>query len=483
LERAAIRELRERKAIQSARNDLLAFMAYCWWMPGTLHIGRHTLAIAKRLTKAVEDWRNGVSSFLFFAVPFRHGKTDLISRALPAYLLGRCADRQPDIIISGYGASLVEGFSKTVKRIMQSPKYQDLFPGVLPGRGTNSASDWQVEGSSGRVTAQGKDGALTGKGSHLGIYDDYCKSIEEARSKVYLDKTWDGFRNNFLTRRNAPASITVIAATPWSVDDVRGRIKQAMVEDPMFPRFEFHTFPATKSGPDGWEYLFPEHFTPEWYTGQRATLGKQAAALLDCEPVFEGGNRFDVRRIIEHATMDGWPRLREVRFWDVASSSQDRDKSDPDWTAGVRLGVQTEHSPFGKKLSIWITSLAGCRDEAPKRDAMIREICKADGGSVVQHVEAFGAYKDAYANLKSVLQGVSVVKASRLSGDKSAKAAILEAPFDSCSVHIYTPGCRNHLDEFRSQFSQFPNGKHDDWVDATAGAVHCCTTAPVTMML
>jgi phage terminase large subunit-like protein len=465
-----------------ARRDLLAFLQFCWWMPGPLHVGRHTVAIANRLTKAVHDWRNGISSFLFFAVPFRHGKSDLVSRAFPAFFLGNNADRQPDMIISGYGASLVEGFSKTVKRIMVSPQYQTLFPGIHPGHGTNSAKDWQVDGSAGRVTAQGKDGALTGKGYHLGIYDDYCKSLEEARSKVYLNRTWDGFRNDFLTRRNAPASITVIAATPWAVDDVRGRIRKAMQDDPMFPRFEELTFPATKRGPDGWDYLFPEHFKPDWYNGQRATLGKQAAALLDCDPVFEGGNRFDVRRVILHDTKDGWPVLREVRFWDVASSSADRDKSDPDWTIGARAGVVVENGQYGKRLNVWLSSLVGCRDEAPRRDELIRATCKADGSGVIQFVEAFGGYKDAYATLKAVLAGVSVVKASRLSGDKSAKAAILEAPFDNAAIHVYVPGCKAMLNDFMDQFAQFPDGKHDDIVDAVAGAVHSCAHAPVTML-
>lgn len=385
--------------------------------------------------------------------------------------------------MSGYGKSLVAGFSKQVKRIMCHEKYQALFPDILPGHGTNSATEWQVEGSTGHVTAAGLGGSLTGKGGKLLILDDYCKNREEARSQVYLQKTWDSFRNDFMTRREDP-SITIIVATPWAPDDVRGKIRQAMKDDPLFPRFEELSFPAQKPGPGGWEYLFPEHFTPQWYNGQRAILGRQASALLDCEPIFEGGSRFDTRKVIIHQTLEGWPKLREGRGWDLASSSKDRDGSDPDWTFGSRGCIQVDRTPYGKKYHLWLSSIVACREEAPKRDALCRATAKADTGAVTQYVEAFGAYKDAYTQLRSVLNGISVVKPSRLPGDKSAKLAALEPIFDSCQIHVYGPGCEaSVLKEWMNQFSEFPDGKHDDGPDSTAVLYHALASHTGTLML
>lgn len=72
-----------------------------------------------------------------------------------------------------------------------------------------------------------------------------------------------------------------------------GRILYNMEHDPAFPQFERLVFPATKGGPDGWDYLFPEKFAPAWYDEQRATLGPtMAAALLDCNPIGEGNRMF-----------------------------------------------------------------------------------------------------------------------------------------------------------------------------------------------
>ena len=465
--RAALIELARRKA----KTNLLEFIEACWWMPHPFVVGRHTREICNRLTKAVDDWRDGKTTYLLIAVPFRHGKSDIVSRALPAWFLGRNADRNPDVIQSGYGFSLVTGFSKWVKRIMSLPQYQELFPGVLPARGSNKADAWEVEGSTGTVTAQGLGGSLTGKGGHLIIVDDYCKNREEAASKTYRDKIWDGFRNDLMTRQNSPAAIVVVCATPWHVDDLRGRIKREMEESQDFPRFEEINFPASKPG--AYEYLFPERFSPGWYKAQRASLQKQAAALLDCNPIVEGGNRFDPWRVVVHNTLDGWPRLREVRGWDLASSSKERGSSDPDRTWGVRGGVRRLPLGYGAvQHEVWISSAVAIRAEAPERDAFIRRTIATDGPSVAQFVEAFGAYKDAFTTLKASAGASAYIRASRLVGDKSAKLAPLEAPFQAGMVHIYAPGFGEWLDTWRDEFAAFPDGNHDDACDATAIMFH-----------
>lgn len=465
----ALQELAKRKATRS----LLAFMRWCWWMPQVFVVGRHTRAICDRLTRAVEDYRDGRSTYLLIAVPFRHGKSDIVSRAFPAYFLGRCADRQPDVIMTGYGKGLVAGFSKKVKSIIRSAQYQKLFPGVTLARGSNSVSEWQVSESAGVVAAEGLQGTLTGKGGDLIALDDYCKSRAEAVSKTKRDTVWDGFRNDLLTRQNAPASIVVVCATPWHVDDLRGRIKKAMAEDADFPQFEELNFPARKEGE--WEYLFPERFTAAWYKAQRSALGKQAAALLDCDPRVEGGNRFDMDNVVLHYDLEGWPSGRETRGWDLASSSKERDKDDPDRTWGVRGLVQTKSLGFrdAKQHSIWIRSMVYCRAEAPERDKLIQETAKADGPGVSQHVEAFGGYKDAYTNLKAALRGICIVKKSQLAGDKAAKLAPLEPSFDAGIVHVYVPGCqKGAFDIWKEEFADFPDGGHDDGPDATAVMYH-----------
>jgi len=467
---ATRREAMEELAKRRARAELLAFMRWCWWMPHEFVVGRHTRAICERLTRAVDDWQRGVSTHLLIAVPYRHGKTDIVSRAFPPFFLGRCSTWNPDIIMSSYGDGLVKAISRAAKQIVVSPRYQLLFPGVLPARGNNRAGEWGIEGSAGIVTAHGLHSSLTGRGGHLLILDDYCKNLAEARSETYRNATWEAFKN-FYTRTNAPASIVIVCATPWHVDDVRGRILREMKEDPAFPRFEELTFPARNPG--HWDYLFPEFRKPKWYDEQRAVLGKRAPALLDCDPVPDGGERFDVSRVVYHDTLDGWPKAREVRFWDLASSMKQRDKDDPDWTWGIRGHLATTGYGDAKVQHLWISHMVACRSEAPQRDAMICRVARQDGPGVAQHIEAFGAYKDAYTTLKNLLSGSSVVHKSHPPGDKSVRAAPLEVIFDAGNVHVLRQNTTpDIIDMWRNQFLAFPGGKHDDAVDATSGLYH-----------
>ena len=109
------------------------------------------------------------------------------------------------------------------------------------------------------------------------------------------------------------------------------------------------------------------------------------------------------------------------------------------------------------------------REEAPRRNALITECAKADGENVSVYIEAFGAYKDAYLELKKILMGVRIVRASRLSGDKRVKASPMEALFEAHHVHVLK-GSWN--DDYLKDFSTFPMGAHDDAVDATAILYH-----------
>lgn len=280
------REARIELLRRAAQGNLLAFLQYVWWMPSQLHIGRHTRELCARLTRAVEDFRAGKDTYLIVNMPFRHGKSDLVSRALPAYFLGRCRDMQPNVIMSGYGSSLVKGFSSNVQNIVESEAYGRLFPGMKIDPEKNATDEWRIKDSVSSVYAQGLGGSITGKGGNLIIIDDYCKNAEEAESQTTRDKTWESFKTDLCTRTNAPAHIIIVCATRWHVDDLVGRIYEEMKKNPDYPRYESLIYPAHKDGPDGWKTLFPEHYRDSWYDAQRAMLGAySAAALLDCAPV------------------------------------------------------------------------------------------------------------------------------------------------------------------------------------------------------
>lgn len=451
---------RELLARRHARRNMLDFMDYVWWKRSPFLVGTHTQEIADRLTRAVDDYLEGVSTFLGIKVPFRHGKSDLVSRAFVTYFLGRAHGNDPDVIMSGYGSSLVTSFSRRCKAIINSERYQSLWPLRISPR-NNTQDKWSIEGSTGEVIAVGLGGAITGHGGDLITFDDYCKKREEAESEVYRDKTWEAFRDDLMTRR-APTSIVVICATPWNVDDVFGRIEAEVQNNDDFPQFEYMEFPAkSEQYPTG--YLFPERFSPEWYESQYATLGPYSASgLLDVNPVLRGGNLFNTDNIQYHNSIDEFPDCPLVRAWDLASTEKERIKDDPDWTAGVKLGVTYEKDV----PHIWIHDVKACQKEAPARDALIKKTAEEDGGGVSILVESVAGYKDTYTQLRKILYGRRVVKKVLVSGEKLVRAQILEPAFEAGNVHVPKNAGWRRL--FEKHFSEFPSGRHDDIVDATA---------------
>lgn len=335
-QREALIELARRRA----RVDVLAFIQWCWQRSSPLKIGKHTRAIADRLTKACDDWEQGKSTYLLVNVPFRHGKSDLISRYFPAFFIGRMSEHQPDIIMSGYGASLVEGFSKMCKGVIRSPEYQDLFPEVQIDRGRDAVDSWGIKGSSGTVTVVGLGGSITGKGGNLIVLDDYCKNREEAYSEVYREKTWNSFSVDLMTRQNAPACIVVVCATPWHTDDITGRIKYQMQKDPEFPRFEELVFPARC---EQWDYLFPEMYDAQWYDNQRATLGPAAAsALLDCNPIGEGNKLFKYEWL---QTLNEMPSSENLNVYILIDSANSKRKNN-DYTVMTVWGLGRDRNYY-----------------------------------------------------------------------------------------------------------------------------------------
>lgn len=455
-----------------ARRSHLEFMKFMWQKRDELKIGVHTKTICSRIDKAVEDYKKGKSTYLAIKCPFRHGKSDIVSRYLPANFIGKFPEEE--VIVSGYSLSLVRTFSKFARRLMTDKKYQTIYPGVSLAKDSRSLEEWGVDDdedtAEGHVYWTGIKGTVTGKGGSLIILDDFFKGRKEANSDPIRDTVWHNITNEILTRQ-APVCIVIILATPWDVDDPFGRIKKRMAEDPDFPRFEELKFPA-ESSEYKTGYLFPERLPPEWYRRMKASLGPFAAAgLLQCDPVLKSGNQLktDKIKIIEESEVpDG---IIFTRGWDLASSEKQRISDDPDYTVGIKLGIQWVDSGVKDEPIpiLYITDMIRGRWEAPKRDRIIRDAAIVDR-KIKIGVEGFGGYKDAYTRVAEVLSGLRIVKKVNLPGDKVAKAETLENPFFFGNVHLLR-GDWN--DAFIQEVSQFPGGAHDDIVDALTVAYDC----------
>lgn len=467
------------------------YMKYMWQKSGEdFLVGIHTREVCRLIDEAFTNFENGKSTFLVVMMPFRHGKSDCLSRYLPSHFLGQFPDCE--VMLITYAMGLAEGFSRFARNLMRTKEYKRLYPNVEISKENGGVQQWGISGHTGGCVASGLTSGLTGKGYHLGLLDDYCASRAEAESEVMRNSAWEHFTNDFLTRR-APVSITIILATPWHVDDIIGRIKERI--DPAsekyeedFPKFKIVSFPAMNGDVEikvkdkakygdrefhterkTYAYLFTDRFSEEWYRQHTASLGSYAAsALLQCNPQIRGGNLFVTDKIQFHNTEDDFPKTKYFRVWDLAHTARQTQKSDPDWTSGTLLA----YTKIDGLWHLWIKDVARIRGKAPERDNYIRAVSDKDGSAVTIAVENSVDSKDAVSNMQTILNGRRIVKPLNIGIDKVARASYVEPIFEAGHVHILRAAW--NLD-WLNEMKEFPSGKHDDQVDnLTAGYQLCC---------
>jgi len=456
-----------------ARCRHLRFMEYCWQRHKDFKIGVHTEAICNEIDTAFQNYRNGVSTFLIILVCHRQGKSEIVSRFLPAHFLGEFPDSE--VVLTSHNATLAYKFSRFSRSVVKSSRFHELYPDVGISKERAAVGEWGIEGTQGAAQFMGILSGTAGIGGNLIVVDDYLGTREDAESEVMREKLWDAYTDDIFTRRNHPC-ILLFTVTPWHVDDIVGRIKLKMDDDKSYPQFKVLKFPA-KSSDYSTGYLFPEMYPEVWYKEQEVVLGKYGwASLGQCDPQIKAGNMLRTDKIKYYEDDAEIPDdIQWVRGWDLASSSKQKVKSDPDYTVGVKMGIKWIKSTIpGHDIPIiYIDDVVRGQWESTQRNKIIIGTTIADG-FIRCGIEAFAAYKDAYVDISNVLKGIRSVEKMQLPGDKVTKASPLEPVFEAGNVYMRRADWNA---VFLNVVGAFPGGAHDDDVDALAVGYGMCKTS------
>jgi predicted phage terminase large subunit-like protein len=156
---------------------------------------------------------------LIVSMPPRHGKSETISKYLPAWYLGRFPDRR--VMLASYEASFAQSWGRKARELVAEFGPQ-LFDVEVCARSAASGA-WELAGRAGGMVAAGVGGPLTGRGAHLLVIDDPVKNHEQAQSELPRDKTWDWWRSTARSRLQRDAAV-VLVMTRWHEDDLAGRL-------------------------------------------------------------------------------------------------------------------------------------------------------------------------------------------------------------------------------------------------------------------
>lgn len=415
--------------------------------------------ICQRLEKFSEAVANEESPRLMLFMPPRHGKSTLASVAFPAWHLGK--NPQHEFISCSYSGSLAMSFSRKVRQLVREPNYRHIFEETKLDKDSQSIESWLTTRGGGYVAA-GVGGGITGKGANILLIDDPVKNREDAESENNREATWDWYTSTAYTRLSPGGGILVIL-TRWHDDDLAGKLLTAGEEGA--DQWEVVKYPAIAEDDETYrkqgEPLHPERYNLESLEMiQRAIGPRDWTALYQQNPVSDEGDYFsrDMVRYYEPDEID-YDRLRYYCAWDLAIGQRDRN----DYSVGVTVGIDEYDNMYV------VDVVRGKYDgfELVEKILDFYEqwrpgIVGIERGHIEMAIGPFLEKRVAERRLHSAY--FKDLKIGRR--DKEARARAIQGRMQQGKV--YFPQEATWTGSMVAELLRFPNGVHDDQVDALA---------------
>lgn len=459
---------RQQKALQ-ARERLMPFVKFTLPDPedpndierSRYKNARHHDAIARALEEVIK----GAIQILILTCPPRHGKSELVSRRLPAWFIGKFPDLNG--IVATYNDDFAMDFGKDVRGIVSSPQFKQVFSDVRLQRG-GAASDRLQTTKGGQWSFVGRGGSLTGRGGHILICDDLIKDDKEAQSQAIRDQAWNWLTKVAMTRRMGK-KLVILTFTRWHADDPIGRLTDP--ENPHYNRtlaekIKIINLPAIaedddplgrKPGeplwPDG-----PDKFDLDFLHEQQSLDPLGFAALYQQRPSLLDGDLFKRENVRFYEPGEEPEELRVYCASDHAVATGQRNDS----TVLLKVGVDRQNNIYllecdWRKMKSDVATeamlaMAGGRHRPLLWWAEKGHISKSIGPFLRKRMLETGVY----INLREVTPAA----------DKAQRAQSIAARV--AMGKVFFPKGATWTEKAINEMMAFPNGTHDDFVDALA---------------
>ena len=475
--------LREEIDCELATRSLGQFVRQAWAVvePSTPFVpGWHIDAIIEHL----EAVTHGQIRNLLINVPPRHMKSLLVSVFWPAWEWIRFPERR--WLYSSYAAQLSIRDSVKCRRLIEAPWYQarwgDRFALTsdqnTKGRFDNDRSGYRLSTSVG--------GAVTGEGGDRIVCDD-PNNVNEVDSDSVRKTTNDWFDVVMSTRVNDPKTAAkVVVMQRCHQQDLSGHLLEQ-------GDWEHLCLPAEHEGPScvtsiGWcdprtehgELLWPERFGAPEIESLKRTLGSYGAAgqLQQRPSPFGGGvikrhwfRYFQPRGANLPPVVVSLPDGTQVSIAAIDAPRQVEEQIQS-WDCAFK-DLQTSDYIVGQVWARWgsayllgdqIRARMDCPATVKAVRRAFREVawhsCEADrgqanGSAVIQM-------------LACELPGILPVNPE---GGKVARAAAVSPLIEAGNVYLPHPLFAPWVNDFIEECAAFPNGTHDDQVDAMTQAL------------
>jgi predicted phage terminase large subunit-like protein len=475
-------------AVAEARDHLLPFLKFTMPDPedtGSAELSRYEeTPVARLLSQIMEKVYRRELKRVAISMPPQTGKTHLISRGFPSWALGR--DPRLNLMLGSYNQDYADGLGDSVREIMASRQYRQVFPTSTLRIG-GKAKSHLITSAGGQAAFIGRGGSGTGRPADIFIIDDPLKDDREAQSNATREQVWAWFCKVAYTRLHARSAVVVLH-TRWHMDDLIGRLCDpahpdrakrfaglengwkyinlpAVVEDPDLAKSLGLTleksddpFVQQMFGDKPLATLWPGRKSLEMYAETKALDPQGFSALNMGRPTPEEGDYFRAEWLV------GYNRDELPENLTIYGASDHG------------LGLRTQNDPsvigcFGvdEDDDIWI--LADLVWERMQTDRIVEEliqkmevhkpvawflekenISKAFGPFLLKRMHETKTY--------TILDGTTPTK------DKMTRARSMQGRMAMCKVHFptFAPWWHNA----KLELLTFPNGAHDDFCDFLA---------------
>jgi len=433
----------------------------------------------------------GVNNLLI-TMPPRHAKSTFGTVLFPSYFMARNPQRY--IMSCSYNSQLATDFGRQVRSVVETKQIGQAFPDFTLSTESRAADVWRTE-VGGAYFAVGVGGTTSGRPANLLLVDDPIKSREDAESMTQRNKTWNYYTSALATRLqpepNGAPPKQIVILTRWHPDDLAGRLMAS--DDWKEGRWKHINFPAIKlvkgrkvsrrtlpeTDPrwlDSKAYakisyskrdvhleeeapLWPERFPLEDLKRRQRLNPREFASLYQQQPYIEGGN------LIKTEWWQKYPAdLSPENFVSLIISVDTAFKKTEtaDYSVAVTAGMD-------KNGDIYIIDIMRGKYDFPELKQRLIRLNNRWRGKGLRAI-----YIEDKASGQSLLQelkresGISVIP-YKVVHDKVARVNAILPIIEGGRVFI--PDAAPWLDEFVDETVSFPNGNHDDQVDAATMAV------------
>lgn len=422
------------------------------------------------IIKKLEDFVSGKIKRLMVFAPPRHGKSEIVSRQLPAYILGKIPTAR--IIACSYSAELASAMNRDVQRIMTDTPYLELFPesALTAKHSLKNNTRFDVPSNTGYYYCAGVGGSITGLGADFAIIDDPVKNSEEAASITFQKKQWEWYATTLYTRLEKDARL-LITLTRWHEEDLAGKLLNLMEQNKESDQWEIISLPAIKESDEN-NYDTRAINEPLWNN-------KYDLHELERIKISLGSRDFNALYQQRPAPLEGGIIKKDWFNW-YDPKTIDLKRHTINFFMDTAFTAKKSNDPsallacFKKGKDLYLVDCRAVWKEFPDLIRFIKEFCKINGYKSSSRICV-----EPKASGKSVIQqiraetGLNIIEdktLKNLQGNKFARVNAISAMVEAGRVHL--PLNSNWTDTFLHECLTFPNGKHDDRVDCLVMALN-----------